>query len=908
MRFNQQSVINAYAFLTKTKGKGNSISRQQSLRWRLLNWLGAILLFTLLMIGLGVSGFVSQTEQTAWEGRQGEASRNAAAAVADFVQRINTTLIAISLLGRNELKSEPEQLLRLLRDNPALLEVIYLDGNGHLLAHVDQDVSVLAELFTIPQSNWFQHAHDGEYYLSDLQLSPTNEPYLVIAVPAPNGGVVAARLQMKVLGKTIAAIKFGQTGQAYVINQASQVIAHTDSKVILANMNMGDRPELIAALQASKNQWTGAYVNFEGTPVVGATAPVPGTDWVVITELAQKEAFAVTRRAWWLLGGGMLIFGALALTITTQLLGRVIFQPLEKLQAGAERIGRGDLVHRITFVHQDEVGQVAQAFNEMADQLRNREEQLVTQTVELATEVNERKKAEDALQIAHDELEIRVQQRTMELAEANAILRVEIGDRIRAEAALSESEARYKTLFNTAPVAIFTKDQDSRYTSVNTYERGYWHHDPVGYTDTELLAPEIANKLRATDLQVLDTGKLFVIEEQFLAPHGMRIMLSHKVPLYDADQRVIGILGASLDITERKQTEEALAKRAAELEEVTNFLDSIIENLPSILFVKQANGLKFVQFNRAWEELLGIDRQSMLGKSDYDFLPKEQAEAFRAKDLEVLTTGIAVDIPVESIQTATKGIRLLHTRKIPVLGVDGRPKYLLGLSEDITERKRAEDQVKASLEEKVVLLQEIHHRVKNNLQVISSLLYLQAGKIQDPLMLSILRDSQNRVKSMALIHEKLYQTKDLAKVDLGEYIHNLANYLFRSYTAHAGAIQLRVQADNVFLGIDTAVPCGLIINELVSNALKHAFPNNASGEIQIELRADGVSNPQPTQGQLCILCVRDSGVGFPADIDFQNTTSLGLQLVNTLVNQLDGTIELYYNHGTEFKIKFPNPI
>ncbi len=772
MSLNKQNLINAAAFPTQARGNSSLIGRRQSLRWRLLQWLGVILLFTLLIIGLGVSGFVSQTEQTAWEGRQGEASRNAAAAVAAFVQRVNTTLNAIGLLGRNDLKSEPELLLRLINDNPALLEVIYLDRDGHLLANVHQDASVLAALFTIPQSNWFRHARNGEHYLGDLQLSPNNEPYVVMAGPAPDGGVVAARLQMKVLGATIAAIKLGTTGQAYVINQAGQVIAHTDAKVTLANMNLGERPELIAALQATSNQWTGAYINFEGTAVVGATAPVPDTDWVVITELAQTEAFAVTRRAAWLLGGGMLIFGALALTITTQLLGRVIFQPMEKLQAGAQRIGQGDLTHRITFVQQDEVGQVAQAFNEMADQLRNREEQLVTQTVELATEVSERKKAEDALQIAHDQLEIRVQKRTIELAEANAILRVEIVERVRAETALRESEARYKILFDTVPIAIFTKDSTGCYTSANANALGYWPRNPVGYTDIELISPDVAEQLRADDLQVLATGKLLVFEEHFDAPHGSRIMLSHKMPLYDANNNVIGILGASLDITERK---------------------------------------------------------------------------------------------------------------------------------------RAEDQIKASLEEKVVLLQEIHHRVKNNLQVISSLLYLQAGKIQDPQMLSILRDSQNRVKSMALIHEKLYQTKDLAKVDLGEYIHNLASYLFRSYTAHAGAIQLQVQADNVFLGIDTAVPCGLIINELVSNALKHAFPDNASGEIQIELRVDGAFNPQPDQEQPFILSVRDSGVGFPADIDFQNTASLGLQLVNTLVNQLDGTIELHYNKGTEFKIQFPNP-
>ncbi|CAN5540911.1 hypothetical protein BH10CHL1_BH10CHL1_18600 [soil metagenome] len=907
MSLNKQSLTNAYVFLTRTKRKGSLNFRQHTLRWRLLSLLGTILLFTLLMIGLGVSGFVAQTEQVAWEGRQGEAVRNATITVVAFVQRVSSTLTAISLLGRNELQNEPALLLRLLKDNPALLEVIFLDRDGHLLAHVHQDAAVLAELFTIPQSNWFQHARNGEQYIGDLQLSPNNEPYLIMAIPAPDGGVVAARLQMKVLGETVAAIKFGKTGQAYVVNQAGQVIAHTNPQIALANINLDTRPELAAMLHTSGNLWTGAYVNFEGTPVFSATAPVPSTNWVVVTELAQTEAFSVTRRAWWLLGISMLVFGILSLSITTKLLGRVIFQPMEELQAGAKRIGQGDLVHRIAFIHQDEVGQVAHAFNEMAEQLHNREEQLVAQTIELATEVAERKKAEEALRAAHDELEIRVQKRTAELAEANTILRVEISERTRAEAALRESEALYKTLFTAVPVSIFTKDQLGRYTSVNSYERGYWHKDPVGYTDSELFAPEIANKLRAADLQVFTTGKPLVIEEQFQAQQGLRIMLSHKVPLYDANHLVIGILGASLDITERKQTEEALAKRAAELEEATNFLDSIIENLPNMLFVKQAKSLKFVQFNRAWEELLGLERQSMLGKSDYDFLPKEQADAFTATDLEVLTKGISVEVPVELIQTAHRGLRMLHTRKIPVFGVDGQPKYLLGFSEDITERKRAEDQIRQSLEEKVVLLQEIHHRVKNNLQVISSLLYLQAGKIQDPQMLSILRDSQNRVKSMALIHEKLYQTKDMAKVDLGEYIQNLASYLFRSYTAHAGAIQLHVQADNVFLSIDTAVPCGLIINELISNALKHAFPDNAAGEIQIELHMDSTLNAQGAPEQLFTLVVRDNGVGFPDTVDFQNTASLGLQLVNTLVNQLDGVISLQYNNGTEFKIQFPNP-
>jgi two-component sensor histidine kinase len=218
------------------------------------------------------------------------------------------------------------------------------------------------------------------------------------------------------------------------------------------------------------------------------------------------------------------------------------------------------------------------------------------------------------------------------------------------------------------------------------------------------------------------------------------------------------------------------------------------------------------------------------------------------------------------------------------------------LQAEIIERKRAEEHIKISLKEKELLLQEIHHRVKNNLQVISSLLHLQVGYVDDPAVREIFQESQNRVRSMALVHEKLYRSHDLARIDLGDYIRNLATFLFRSYSATAGRVTLDIQTDDVFLGINAAVPCGLILNELISNTLKHAFPNGRSGLIQVELRAG--------DNQKLTLSVRDNGIGFPANFDFKNTTSLGMQLVDTLVQQLDGTLEVLCAEGTEFKITF----
>jgi two-component sensor histidine kinase/HAMP domain-containing protein len=217
------------------------------------------------------------------------------------------------------------------------------------------------------------------------------------------------------------------------------------------------------------------------------------------------------------------------------------------------------------------------------------------------------------------------------------------------------------------------------------------------------------------------------------------------------------------------------------------------------------------------------------------------------------------------------------------------------------ELSETNERLSSSLEEKEVLLKEIHHRVKNNLQVISSLLSLQTRNIKDERDLEMFLNSQNRVKTMALIHERLYQSDDLSQVDFAHYIPTLVDSLFRTYKVSIQDIVMGVDVSDVRLGLDKAIPCGLMINELVSNALKYAFPDGRKGEINMYLGAiqidgdvDGVE-----------LIVRDNGVGFPEDLDFRNTKSLGMELINILVRQLHGTITLENKIGTKFSIVFP---
>jgi len=217
----------------------------------------------------------------------------------------------------------------------------------------------------------------------------------------------------------------------------------------------------------------------------------------------------------------------------------------------------------------------------------------------------------------------------------------------------------------------------------------------------------------------------------------------------------------------------------------------------------------------------------------------------------------------------------------------------------IIERIQVEEQIKSSLKEKEILLSEIHHRVKNNMQVISSLLKLQSAKIEDKKYVDLFKDSENRIRSMSLIHEKLYQSKDFANVDFNGYVKSIAKDLIRSYAVTPDKIKLNTKIEDVSLGFDNAIPCGLIINELISNSLKYAFPKDRKGEIKITFRSINSHEIEFT--------VSDDGIGIPAEIDIRETESLGLQLVHILAeDQIDGSIELDREAGTAFRIRFKN--
>jgi PAS domain S-box-containing protein len=248
------------------------------------------------------------------------------------------------------------------------------------------------------------------------------------------------------------------------------------------------------------------------------------------------------------------------------------------------------------------------------------------------------------------------------------------------------------------------------------------------------------------------------------------------------------------------------------------------------------------------------------------------------------------------IITKAGNVRWIDDRTVIERDASGHITHYQGIVVDITERKLAEEQVRASLAEKTILLKEVHHRVKNNLQIVSSLLDLQADSLRDEQSRIVFRDIQSRISSMALVHEKLYQSERVAFINFADYIDSLVQYLFSVFVKDPELITLNLDISDCTLGIDEAISCGLIINELISNSIKYAFPENRSGEIAVRCRTEG--------GGWIVITVADNGDGLPGDLDFKNPTTLGLQLVSMLVQQLRGELTLEVGNGTAFTIRF----
>jgi two-component sensor histidine kinase/PAS domain-containing protein len=345
------------------------------------------------------------------------------------------------------------------------------------------------------------------------------------------------------------------------------------------------------------------------------------------------------------------------------------------------------------------------------------------------------------------------------------------------------------------------------------------------------------------------------------------------------------------EVAERKQAEEAL--RESELLRRLS-IDNMLEGyaLHEAIFDEKGRMVdyRFLEFNPSAQKIANVAREEIVGRTAKELYSHIMERGLIDRYADVMATGI----PAVIDDFYYAGDHLNKALDIACFRIDDR--HFACVFRDITDSKRVEEKIKASLLEKETMLKEIHHRVKNNLQVISSLLGLQCSYIKDEESREIFQESQNRVRIMAQIHTMLYQSADLARVDFGGFIRDLAGRLQQSYGGAGSPIEIQTDIANVSLSIETSIPCGLILNELVANALKYAFPEGKEGEIHIRMRSED---------NRVALTVQDNGIGFPASIDFRNTQSLGLELVNLLVGQMSGTIDMQVGGGTTWTITFP---
>ncbi len=421
--------------------------------------------------------------------------------------------------------------------------------------------------------------------------------------------------------------------------------------------------------------------------------------------------------------------------------------------------------------------------------------------------------------------------------------------------------------------------------------------------------------------RVLETGKPQHWEVEI--PDGSVIEV-HNFPFTDADGSSL-ILEMNIDVTEQKRAAKALKdlnkklkQRGKELQKSHNELEEKVKQRTSEL----AASIERLQEIR--KDLSHAQEVAQIGSWRLDLrrnILTWSDETYRIFGVPLGTpltyeTFLGIVHPEDRLLVDNQWSSCLRGESYDIehrIIVNGEVKWMLekayleingadetigafGIAQDITKRKASEESIKASLSEKEVLLKEIHHRVKNNMQVISSLVALQADESQDEIIRSALQDVTHRVRSMAMVHEKLYQSTDLAQVDFAEYAKGLLDYLCRFYGRASSNISIKTDLEQMLIPVNEAVPCGLILNELISNALRHAFPDYQRGEVVVSLHSN-------RQGE-AVLSVRDNGKGLPAGFDWQKARSLGLRLVQMLARQLHADLKVYIDKGSEFKLIF----
>jgi len=467
----------------------------------------------------------------------------------------------------------------------------------------------------------------------------------------------------------------------------------------------------------------------------------------------------------------------------------------------------------------------------------------------------------------------------------------DINERFLSARKIKESEEKLRLITSNMTDVVGQINSEGIITYFSPSLKQVTGFDPgnvLGKAVSDLIHPNDRERVIGAIQQAIVTRKPVTIEYQAIKADGSYLWLeSNGKAVYNAFGDFESVVFTSRKIGDRKKAEKELRENE---EKYRHVVETAAEGIT--LFDRKGT---VIETNLKTLELLGFEKEEVVGRNLIQMLPaikinaKEVLGAFK----DILTGKSLKKTEWEFINK--KGQQKFAKVHHSPLKKEGKTIGIALILEDITELKLREKSLEYSLEEKEALLREIHHRVKNNMQIISSLLNLQRSYVQENETRNVLKDSQSRVKSMAMIHEKLYMSSDLSHINFKEYTEKLVSDIFYTYGIKKGTIEAILNVEDIEMNMETAIPLGLIINELVTNSLKFAFPKMDEGSVTVEMKT---RNGEHT------LTVDDNGIGVPEDIDFKKTESLGLQLVNSLVHQIDGEISLERGHGTKFIIIF----
>lgn len=486
-----------------------------------------------------------------------------------------------------------------------------------------------------------------------------------------------------------------------------------------------------------------------------------------------------------------------------------------------------------------------------------------------------------------------------------------ISDRQEAELRLRESEERYRTLAESSQDLIFILNSDRNLAYINSFGAELLGIEKPSTIELELAEITIIYQfkhLESSIKQVFGLNASVRVEDELVYNGGKLWLDTLLVPLRDNLGKICQILGVARDITQLKSIEQSLRKTQGQLRQREKLLRLTLEQAPIGIVTCDLSG-KFLHFNPAFSQILGYSSQE-LKQMSWEHITETNDLQLQENYYQKLLAGEVRSFQLENCYKRQDSTKIQGIIRVALIrDAKGSPMYYVAQLEDVTERKQAEAKIQASLKEKEVLLKEIHHRVKNNLQIVSSLLDLQAEYIQEPEILEKLEDSKHRLLAMSLIHETLYQSETLAQVDFSDYVERLATNILFAQSTDYDRIKLEFNLEPVFLNLETAIPCGLLLNELITNSIKHAFPEPLQGKICIELHyqsPDNASNLNQTscQEQKIMLKVSDNGIGLPANMNFKETKSLGLTLIHDLTQQLRGNLAINLNNGTQITLIF----